>query len=420
MIETKQTKIFYGYVIVLSGFLIQMAMLGTFFTYGIFFEPISTEFRWNRAMISGAHAVSEVVLGIMAIVAGRFTDRFGPRIALTVCGIFLGAGYLLMAHINAGWQLYLFFGVVVGIGMSGCLAPMSSTIARWFVRRRGLMTGILISSLSAGTIIMAPVARWLISTYKWRTSYTIMGIAVLVFIVAIAQLLKRDPAKVGQLPDGDTTTKPDSLILQSGNLSLSQIIHSRQFWMVAAIVCCYAFAAFTVLIHIVLYAKGLKVSDADATNILTIIGGASLAGALITGSISDRIGYKSAYIICFIMMAAAFLWLVVGKQTWVLYPFAAIFGFAYGGERGVMPPLVAQLFGLGSLGTILGSVHFAATVGAALGPLLAGAIFDMTNSYQPAWVICTVLSVACVFMVLLLKAPLRKGQRKPSTLSELT
>lgn len=412
MIEDKNPKFFYGYIIVLASFLIHMVMLGVFFTYGIFFKPISTEFGWSRAMISGAHALCEVVLGVLAIVAGRLTDRFGPRMVIVACACFLSMGYLLMSQINTGWHLYLLFGVIVGIGMSGCLVPMTSTIARWFVKRRGMMTGIILSGSSVGSMIMPPLARWLISTYGWRTSYIIMGIIALVFIIAAAQLLRRDPGKMGLLPDGETEVKAESLDLQAGGFSLSQTIHARQFWMICIILLCSAFCSFTVMIHIVLHATGLGISVANAVNILVIIGGVSLAGTVIVGSIADRIGYKLAYTICLIANSVAFLGLVVAEEAWILYPFAVIFGLGYGGARAVMSPLVAQLFGLGSLGTILGGLHFSATIGAAIGPLLAGRIFDTTNSYQPAWLICGILMVVCVIITLLLKPTHEKRGEK--------
>lgn len=395
-------------MIVLASFLIHMVMLGTFFTYGIFFEPISTEFGWSRAMISGAQALCQVVLGLLAIAAGRLTDRFGPRIVIVACAFFLGMGYLLMSRINAGWHLYLLFGVIVGIGMGGCLVPMTSTIARWFVRRRGMMTGIVLSGSSVGAMIMPPVARWLISTYGWRTSYIIIGILALVFIIAAAQFLRRDPGKMGLWPNGETEAKAESSDLQAEGFSLSQTIHSRQFWMICIILLCSAFCSFTVMIHIVIHATGLGISAASAANILAIIGGVSLVSIVIVGGIGDRIGYKLAYTICFIANSVAFIWLFVAEEAWMLYPFAVIFGFGYGGARAVMSPLVAQLFGLGSLGTILGGIHFSATIGAAIGPLLAGRIFDITNSYQLAWLICGALTVACVIMVLLLKPPAGK------------
>jgi len=409
LIEDKKPNYFYGYIVVVASFLIHMVMLGTFFTYGIFFEPVSTEFGWTRTMVSGAHGLCQVVLGLLAIAAGRLTDRFGPRLVIVACTCFLAIGYLLMSRINAGWHLYLLFGVIVGIGMSGCLVPMTSTIPRWFVRRRGMMTGIVLSGSSVGAMIMPPLARWLISSYGWNTSYIIIAIVALVIIIASSKFIRRDPGRMGLLPDGETEVKAESLALPTESFSFSQTIHARQFWMICIILLCTAFCSFTVTIHIVIHATGLGISAANAANILAIIGGVGLISIVIVGYIGDRIGYKLAYTICFIANSIAFLWLVVAEEAWMLYPFAVIFGFGYGGARAVMSPLVAQLFGLGSLGTILGCTHLSAAIGAAIGPLLAGRIFDITNSYQPAWLICGGLMVVCVIITLLLKPTPGKG-----------
>jgi MFS family permease len=357
-------------------------------------------------MISGAHGLCEIVLGVLAIATGKLTDRFGPKMVIITCACFLGIGYSLMSQINTGWHLYLLFGLIVGIGMGGCLVPLTSTIARWFVKRRGMMTGIVLAGSSVGSMIMPPVARWLIATYGWRTSYIIMGIIALVFIIAAAQFLKRDPGKAGLLPDGKTELRIESLDLQATDFSLSQSIRSKQFWMMFIILICTAFCSFTVMIHIVLHARGLGISVVNAANMLVIIGGVSLASTVIVGCIGDRIGYKLAYTICFIVNSVAFFGLVAVQEAWILYPFAVIFSFGYGGARAVMSPLVAQLFGLGSLGTILGGLHFSATIGAAIGPLLAGWIFDITNNYQPAWLVCGILMAICVIITLLLKPPI--------------
>ncbi len=124
---------------------------GLFIVFGIFFNPLLEEFGWTRAAISGAYSLSSIFQGVLGIAMGGLVDRFGPRIVVTVCGVFLGAGYLLMSQVNTVWQIYLFYGVIIGIGMSGLWVPLLSPINRWFVTRRSLMTGIgmLISAMAS-------------------------------------------------------------------------------------------------------------------------------------------------------------------------------------------------------------------------------------------------------------------------------
>ena len=135
------SRFFYGYIIAVAGLVIMMAMFSTRYAFGVFLKPVQSDFGWSRAMISGAFSLSMIMEGLVGIAMGVLNDKFGPRIVLTVCGSLVGLGCLLMSQIAAGWQLYLFFGVIIGTGMSGAWIPLTSTIARWFVLRRGIMTG---------------------------------------------------------------------------------------------------------------------------------------------------------------------------------------------------------------------------------------------------------------------------------------
>ena len=155
---------------------------------------------------------------------GRLNDKLGPRLVMTICGIFLGLGVLLMSQVGGVWQLYLFYGVIIGIGMGGAFVALLSTVARWFVKRRGMMTGIVIAGVGLGQFIVPPIANWLISIYDWRMSYVILGSVVLVIGVLAAQFLRRDPAKMGLVPHGEQ--KAGEQQLASGNRDFPLV---RQF-----------------------------------------------------------------------------------------------------------------------------------------------------------------------------------------------
>ena len=404
-------KFFYGYIVALAAFLIMVVTWGAFYSFGVFFKPVLTEFGWTRAATSGAYSLSFVLSGFIGIFAGRLSDRLGPRIVMTGCGLFLGLGYLLMSQVNAIWQLYLFNGVIVGIGLSGAYVPAISTVSRWFVRRRGLMTGIVVAGIAAGTMVIPPVANWLISSYGWRTSYNIIGIIVLVLMILAAQFLRRDPSQMGLSPYGEGEVEQESLNLEARGFSLQRAIHTGQFWMLCVMFLCFEFCVNTIMVHIVPHATDLKISAASAVNILAIIGGLGVAGRIIMGSAGDRIGNKLAITTCFILMSAALLWLLATKELWMFYLFAVIFGFAYGGYSPLISLMVAELFGLSSLGVILGAVTFSLTIGAAIGPTLAGRIFDITSSYQPAFLVCAGFSIIAIILALFLKPITNAGRQ---------
>jgi len=402
-IRSKKPRFFYGLVMVAAALCIVIIAHGAQYTFGIFFKPILTEFGWTRAAASGAFSLYLVLWGLLSIFVGRLNDSFGPRIVMTACGFFLGLGYLLMSQISVLWQLYLFYGVIIAIGMSGAWVPLISTVPKWFVKRRGLMTGIVTSGSGIGTILLSLAASRLISVYGWRISYMIVGSGVLVLLMLAAQFLRRDPQQVGQLPYGEDEVKGESLNSQAREFSLQEAIQTGQFWLVCVIFFFFGFNLYTIMVHIVPHAIDLGISPIIAANIIVIIGGVNAVGRIIIGYSSDRIGVKPSLLISFILMGTALLWVMVAKEVWMFYLFAIIFGFGYGGLAALTSTVTAELFGLRSLGAIVGVVMFSFTLGGAIGPLLAGSIFDISGSYKPAFLACAALSATGIILSSVLK-----------------
>ncbi len=403
MIENRNPKFFYGYIVVVATFCIMVMAGGIWVIFGVFFEPMVTEFGWTRAAFSGAASLRVFLAALLGIAGGRLTDKFGPRPVVTASVLFLGLGLFLMSRINTIWELYLVFGLVVGFGMSGLWVPMMSTVSRWFVKRRGMMTGIVFSGASLGMIIMPPLATWLITTYGWRTSYIIIGLAAMIVIIPAAQFIKRDPAQTGQLPDGENGVKAESLGLPARSLPLREAIHTRQFWMLCAIFGSLWFTSMAITVHIVIHAIDLGIPAASAANILAIMGGVGIAGRILIGSAADRIGYKPVLVMGFTLMVISLLWLLVAKELWALYLFAVIFGFGFSGLGVLGSPLIANLFGLGSLSVIMGSVEFVSSTLTTPSPIAVGYIFDIMGNYQLAFLILAGVSIIGLMSSLLLR-----------------
>jgi len=407
----KKPGFFYGHVIVLICFFIMLLAFGTFYGFGVFFKPLSTEFGWTRTATSGAYSLAAFLSGLLAIVMGKLTDRFGPRIVMTFCGFLLGLGYLLMSQVSSIWQLYLFYGVVIGVGMSGFFVPPLSTVARWFVKRRGIMTGFVVAGIGIGTLVIPPIANWLISRWGWDTAYLLIGAVALVFIILAAQFLRLDPSQMGLLPDGEKK-EAASLKLSAPGFSFRKAVASWQLWVLFAILFCFGYCLHTIVAHIANYATDIEISAAVAASILAVVGGLSILGRVATGSITDRVGSKPPLVVNLILMSGALFWLVATGELWTLYLFAVIFGFAYGGLAAMESPIVAELFGLSSHGVIMGVSSFGFTVGGAVGPVVAGRIFDVFGSYQIAFLICAVVSISGIILAWLLRLPVvSKGDR---------
>ena len=222
------------------------------------------------------------------------------------------------------------------------------------------------------------------------------------FIILTAQFLKRDPGQIGLLPDG-AEVKEETSSFKAGGLSLREAIRTRQFWMLCTMLACFLFILYTIMAHVVANAIELGISATIAANILATIGGFHIVGTLAIAPFANRVGKKRALAITFIMISVALFWLVVAREVWMLYLFAVIFGLAFGSLSVLISPLIAELFGLRSHGVIFGAINFAGAIGSTLGPVLTGRIFDITNSYQLAFLVGGVLGIIGLVLTLLIR-----------------
>ncbi len=381
---------FDGYRIVAAGFVIQGVVIGAMFAYGVFFRELEAEFGWSRTMISGASSLSFVVMGVLAIVAGKLNDKIGPRILITASALCFGIGYGAMSRLQAPWELFLFYGLLAGIGYSTHDVVTLSTITRWFVRRRGAMTGVVKVGTGVGQLLVPVIAAALIAAFGWRNAAFIIGAASMLILLVVAQLMRRDPRSMGQHPDGVAIegARAPTGAGETG-MSVAEAAGTRQFWILCAAQLTIFFCLLTVMIHIVPHATDLGIAPTVAATILSTIGGASIAGRLTIGMLADRLGGRRSLGVSFLILLASFLLLQSAETAWMLFLFALIYGFAHGGFFTVMSPTLAEFFGTGSHGVIFGIVLFCGTIGGAAGPLLAGTLFDTTGSYETVFLILT-------------------------------
>ena len=403
MSETRQSKFYYGFIVAAACFSIQAIGVGSFLAYGVFFNPLMSEFGWSRAIISGAAALAFFTMGLVGIFVGRLNDRFGPRNLMRITAVFLGMGYLLMFKLATIWQLYLFYGIIFGIGLSSIDVVALSTIARWFSQRRGMMTGIVKVGTGAGQFTLTLLAGVLISSYGWRNAYLIIGSAALPMLILLAQVLKRDPSQIDRSANRiESKPKIVSNRIDSG-LSLHETLRTFQLWILSFANLAVTFCLLIVMVHIVPHARDIGVSPTHAAGILSTIGAVSMIGRFMAGVLIDRIGSKRVLIICFLLLIPGLLWLQMADTLWMLYLFASIYGIAHGGIFTTISPLVAELFGTRNHGVILGIVICFGTTGGAMGPILAGYTYDIIGSYSLIFRLIALMSTFGLGLILSLK-----------------
>jgi len=383
-------------------FLILTTAWGANRCFGVFLEPMIRELGWSRAGLSGAFTLAMIAMGLTGIMTGKATDRFGPRIITIGCGIFLGLGYMLCAIVRIQWQVYLFYGIITGMGMS-VTAPLLSLVARWFIKKRALMTSIIVAGPGLGNMVMPLFFSMVIGVYGWRYSYLILGAVTCFFILIGAMFVRREPGEMGLLPHGADQEKSGETAGQFKGLTLRGALHTRQYWQLSCIYFCDLFLMNVVMVHIVIHAMDHGIPATKAASILSVASGVCMFSRVIVGGIADRIGYKQTFTLCLSTAVIGFILLLFANRLWSLYLFAVIFGFSLWSAGGLIGPILAQLFGLLAHGAIYGSIFVSGAVGGAFGPVLVGFLYDRMGSYRLAFVLCLCINLISLTSVLLLK-----------------
>jgi OFA family oxalate/formate antiporter-like MFS transporter len=416
--QAKAPRFFYGWVVVAAAFCVALVAYGVQYSFGIFIDPLTEDFGWSATLVTGVASLFMFSRGALAIFTGWVTDRYGPRIIVAIGGLFLGLGIILVSQINAAWQLYLFYGLMGGFGLSVAYAPLMATVSRWFVSKRGLAIGIVAAGIGMGTAVMSLLASHLVATYEWRLSYIIIGLLALIIIIPGAFLLRRSPEEKGLLPLGkaeakagdeenlNIAKKEGSLTSERAGLSLRDVARTRAFWLLLAIIIFWSICVQMVMINIVYHAiKGPGILEGVAATFLSVIGISSIIGRLAMGTVSDRLGGKRTLVICLALQALAMFWLLKATDILMLYLFAAVFGFAYGGCVPLLPVIAGELFELKSIGTIVGVQMLGVAIGGAIGPVLGGYVFDVTGSYYLAFTVGGICTIVALILLAFIRAP---------------
>ncbi len=415
----KKHRFFYGYVVAAAGFIAWFIGWGSYSTcFGLFFKPLVTEFQWTRADTSFAFSVSLLVQATLGIATGWLTDRLGPRIVVTVFGSFLGWSLLLISQVHALWQLVIAYAIVGGIGASVLNIPIMATVSRWFVKRRGLMTGLVQSGAGLGGFFLAPFTGRLIIRYGWRNASNMLGIMTLTLIVLAGLLLIRDPGDAGQVADGIQTGRKKTAKSQrekdkSSGSPFRVFMSPAPFWVIAGIYASFGYFRSTFTTHTAAHVQDMGFSLSDGANVLALISASSIVGRIGMGRAADKIGNRPALMISFMVTTLIIGWLLTARSLWALYLFAAVYGFGWGALAVLRFAITAEVFGLASVGFIMGTLGFSESLIAAFGSYFGGFVFDLSGNYDQAFLICMAISFTGVFLSWRLKPNQFPGRQRP-------
>ncbi len=403
----KLKSVYFGWVIVFAAASIMMVFAIQMSSRGIFLTSLTDWFGWDRGDVSGAYSVSFIVSGLLALLSGRLTDRFGPRIVITFFGLLVGSGLLLMSTVSSIVHVYLIWALMIGVGGSCGITPILSTLPKWFNKRRGLVIGITFAGFSVGGIMWPPVVERLIANIGWQSTYMVVGLIILVIITALAQLMRQSPQKMGLQPYGERGKVESTPRMQDSaamGFTLNQALKTVPYWLIALYRFCSMFVFQLIIVHIFPHAVDIGLSEITAAIIISITSISSTISRLLASFVADRIGYRLTLFLSASVLTLSLIVLVFSKELWHFYAFALLFGSAWGVSGVVQVTLITEFVGTRSLGTILGSLEIFLTVGGAIGVSIAGIIFDATGSYNTPFVICIVQALlVMVFSFILMR-----------------
>ncbi len=379
--------------VVVGSFFTQFIIVGMLFTYGVLMTELEKEFGWSRTILSTIGAAGWLAWGILAIPGGYLNDRLGPRIVLGVNGFIFGIGFILFSISNEIWHLLLIFLFFIGVGLSTHDISTLSTIAKWFDSKRGLMTSIAKIGTAMGQIVMPPLIAILILSFGWRAATFYLGIAASVGLV-LAALIVTAPDTSGR------KTASEKPVVEISDKNVFKLLAFCQF--------CVFFAMFTTMTHIAAHGLNVGLSLEKSAWLLSIIGFSSIFGRLSIGILADRLGGKTTYIVCLLPMTIALLTIPFTENILFIYILLFLYGFSHGGHFTIAPFIIAENFGLKNFGAVFGKITFFGAIGSVSGPIVAGAIFDYSQSYYYAFLLVGVLASICVFSLTFLPSDSKK------------
>jgi len=344
--------------------------------FGVFLPVFAETFGWSRGAISTALSVNLLLGGVAGFVIGALADRRGPRVTLVSTVLLAGVSFSLVSTVTALWQLYLLVGVLGGVGMSSFYLLSTTTVTRWFGERRGLALALVLVGFNLAYITAGPLAAGLIARFGWRAAYALLaGTSGLVTMLA---------ALTVRLPGADEAPPPRALNVDGSagpNVTLADALVDPRQWYLNISWLLLGALTLMISVHIVSFAHDQGISLAQASLALTAYGIGAVGGRIGSGIVSDRIGtfttIRLSYVLQMVALAAL-LWL---SSLEALLLSLLVLGFGFASADTMLATAVPEVFGTRALGSILGVLNLGWRFGAALGPISAGFLYDVTGSY---------------------------------------
>lgn len=402
---------YYGWVIVAVAAFSMAFWFGIRSSFSVFYVALLEDFSWSRGGLAGVQSAAMITYTLMAPLLGSLIDRFGPRrVILPGIGL-LTLGLILCAMVQTLTQFYLLYGLLVGGGVA-CIGVVcySAILVHWFEKKRGLASGIAVSGMGLGVLLLVPLSQYFISLWGWRTTFVFLaGLGLIGLLPLNGLFLRHKPHQVGQLIDGNKvhpgSTQPVSSrsgIYLNSDWTFTKALNASSFWCYMAFSFCATLGVYIVLVHNVKYLVDQGVPKMTAAAVFAVVGVISSVFRIIWGWISDQIGRELTYtlgILCGCVGVGALLMLETTGSQGFVYLFPLFFGIGWGVTAPIVMSAAADIFKGRIFGLIFGIVEGVIGLAGAFGAWAAGFIFDRTQSYHWAFVVAMVsIMLSCLFL----------------------
>lgn len=395
---------FRGWYVVAAAFCLLFAGFGVAYSFGAFFTALADAFDASRAAVSAVFAWAAFLIFMTGAVSGPLADRLGPRPVVATGLLGIVAGLLGSAASTTLTGVTLWFTLGVGAGLGCVYVPTVGAVQRWFLRRRGLASGIAVTGIGLGTLLMPVLAGMLLGAAPWPVVFRILAAIVAVIGGAAVLFLDADPARHGQHPDG-AAAAPDTPTGAGTNARLAPMLRSRPFLQLYAAQAVMGFAVLVPFVHVVPYAEDRGIERAVAATLVSLIGLGSTLGRVLIGGFADRLGRRPTLVALYAGLAASYLlWLGAGTLPG-LVAFTLCFGLCYGGYIALVPALIADYFAGPRLSSVIGVQYTSAGLGSLLGPVTVGWLFDLTGRYTAALGLTALLAALATLLLAALPPP---------------
>jgi len=373
-------RIFYGWFVVAAAFAVTLIGFGSAYTFSAFVDSLQRDFSASRGSVSLVFSLAGFLYFGLGMVSGPLADRWGSR-RLCIAGMVLvGLGLCVASVARTLTQVYAAYGLGIGLGVGCSYVPAVGAVQRWFVRHRGLASGIAVSGIGVGTLVMPPLASYWVAALGWRHAYLALGVLAAVVGVGMSLLIENDPRDRGLAPDGEVLHPGDRGAPAVG-FSVREAVRSRRFaGLYAACLIC-SFGIFVPFVHLVPYALDHGIARGSAVLLLGGVGVGSTAGRFLLGGVADSLGRELALLLMFAGMALTLLIWAVSTSFWGLAVFALTYGVFYGGFVAILPALTMDYFGGRHVSSVIGLLYTSIAFGTLVGPSAAGYAFDLRHSY---------------------------------------